>query len=186
MVRVLAAICCLVLAGCHRSSGRGDALPASWHCWPDRVEGLGTDRHKARENAWKVARERILECLHRQVPPLEAWVPSETYIRKNLLNKEGPGEDLPLEGITAKQWILHLKVPNVDRLYRLDEEAARAIAARERLVISGRVFVCVAALLAGVVTNIRLNERMRNRYARRVTLSSALVVLAVWAAMALL
>ena len=172
-------------------AGRGESAVArhlpSTRCWPERIEGLGTDLDKAKENALKEAQEQIVNCLRRQKPPLKSWVPSQSYIAEKLIRKQQLGEDIEaINAVTAKRWLVYLKTPNWEQLYRLDQEVERSRRGQERILLLGRVLIDVLVLLAGVVAFVRLDEWTRGVYRRWLQVAGAGLIAAACAGLWLL
>src|ERR1700722_3725731 len=65
--------------------------------WPREVTGYGTTVELAQKSAMEHAVQRVAACLQSQDPPLEAWRPDESYVKKNLLKGAGEqGDDFAI------------------------------------------------------------------------------------------
>ena len=167
--------------------GRGDpagARTTDSEGWPRKVEGLGLNLAKAKENALKEAQKEIVACLRRHQPPLASWAPPVEFIENNLVQKGEKGDDLSVVKVTAKRWWLFLKSPDWDEFNRRDREAQeleRRERGKDRLVILARVFAGLLVLLAAVAGCIRLDDWTRGTYRRWLQLAGASLVAAAWA-----
>jgi hypothetical protein len=139
----------------------GDERPAKLRNWPGRVEGLGLDTDKARENALKTAREQVISWLRRHEPRIISWTPSTDFIQE-LIVKEGEGKEQPLGVVAAKSWLIYLKAPPRDKLYQME----RSQRGEERMLLLAKVLGGVLVLLLAVVGYVRLDDLTRGYYTR--------------------
>jgi hypothetical protein len=167
---------------------RGDqARPSqrSLKDWPWKVEGLGLDSGRAKENAWKETHKQVAGFLDRQEPPIQTWRPSEAYIQKHLLDHEEAGEDIALSGkdppFKAKRWLVFLKPPDLEAMVVLDRHMQRGLRAQERMLTLGRFGAGLVVVLAALAGYIRLDEWTRGSYTRLLQLAGVGVIAAVFA-----
>jgi hypothetical protein len=149
--------------------------------WPEAAEGVGMDEQNAKEDAWREARKKILECLRRL--NLTAWEPSVLYVKTNLVRSSERGEDLEIDGGGFKKWIVHLKSPDWEQIYKLDRDARKNDRAQERMLQLGKILAGALVLLAGIAGYIRLDDWTKGYYTRWLQLGGGVLLAATCAAL---
>lgn len=173
-------VICWLLAG--PAEAEAQSVPSTV-AWPREVEGNALDSHeKARLIAIDNAREKIVDFLRKQKPPMRSFQPSAADVEK-MIAGERPGADFQEGTFTFKRWILTLKAPDLEELRRLDRQAylRLELAEREsrrgkRLLLTAKAVAAILVLLAAVVGYIRLDELTRRSYTLWLRLGLATLV----------
>jgi hypothetical protein len=152
--------------------------------WPRTVEGNSPDSlDKARRIAFDNARERILDYLRRQSPPMTSWQPSIDDIVRILLESERAEPDFKEGDYVFKRFVLTLRPEDPERFRRLDrqaylelEKSRREVRRAERTLVAAKVVLGLLVLAAAVLIYIRLDERTHGSYTRWLQAAMAMVV----------
>lgn len=135
--------------------------------WPREAKGLANVTLNTVEQAQKDAMEdavhRVAICMQNQNPPLLAWYPDETYVKKHLLKGAGEqGDDfaLAVNGLKVKTWILHFQEPTNWN------EMVRRHSATERQSTAAMGLAGVTALLMVGWGYLRVDEWTKGRFSR--------------------
>ena len=133
---------------------------------PLTVTGYGLDVEAAKRHAVKEARKELKNYLEARDASLAYWVPSESYIQKNLLNGPGEqGEDFQVrDDELAKTWVLRVKAPNMSEAQRLNAAAKQQALVMPRLHILAKALAAVVVFLLALVGYLRLEEKTRGIY----------------------
>jgi hypothetical protein len=160
------------------------------------VEGLGVDEAFARKEAATKARDRIIEYLRRQDPPI-TWTPSIDYIQQRFMRdpQRLPEKDVPSVSKVGKlpakcwSWTVTVGARELQEIDRLQQEEAvrryndqRAGVIRERLELLTRGLAIIVVGLLAVMAYIRLDDWTKGYYSRRLALGLGAVALLVLAA----
>jgi hypothetical protein len=156
--------------------------------WPRDVPGYGASEENAKKNAVERAVAQVAESLKKWDPPLEAWQPSEDYLRKHMLDGEGRrGPEVhvgPAEDDKAKQWIVSVReTQDWAAIIQLNQTAQRRELAVGRQATAGYTVAALAALLAVAWGYLRLDDWSHGRFSKwlRIGAVAALAVTAlVW------
>ena len=117
--------------------------------WPREVQGMGLTIHFAKKDALHQAEREVLRFLQQQDFPIQAWRPTEEFLRKNLLDGPGRlGADLTLPDVgLVRTWHYQVRLPDLQMIGRLAQEARREERAAARQYLAARIMVGVAAAL---------------------------------------
>jgi hypothetical protein len=165
------------------------SAPAGWSAdkqgrqppknWPYRVEGLGSDMDRARDDAIEKAREEIIKRLQICKPPILAWQPSADFIQHSLVKSAEAGEDLVVSGKEYKRCVLELKKADWDLFHRLDEKeqiALRHHRGELRMLTLAKVLAGLMLFLAAAIVYVRVDDWTQGYYTRWLQVAGASLV----------
>jgi hypothetical protein len=112
--------------------------------------------------------QRVAVCLKSQDPPLDAWQPDAEYVEKHLVHLPGQaGEDVALDGLKVKTWILSFKEsPNWEQMVQRNQAAQRRIFAAERQTTAGWGLAGLTALFLTGWGYFRLDDWTKGRMSK--------------------
>jgi hypothetical protein len=138
--------------------------------WPREVKGYGTTVELAQKSAMEHAVQRVAACLESQDPPLSAWHPDASYVKKNLLKGAGEqGDDFAIvdNGPKVKTWILTFQEPaKWHEMVQFNQVEVRRHSAAERQSTAAFGLAGVTALLAVGWGYLRVDEWTKGRFSR--------------------
>lgn len=129
--------------------------------WPARERGYGVNFKEAKRDAVKHLTRHLVAMLHDHDPPLVAWLPTQDYVRQQLLQGDGmPGPDVELDQVgSTKTWIYDIKPLDWSELTMLDHDARRSSRRANRLNAAGQLFGGIGVLVVVIMVASRRARR---------------------------
>ena len=173
---------CFVAAPMAAHPGEGDSAPLSAKSsntsWPTQVPGYGLTTEEAKNDALQAIVDKLAAALRHQDPPLLAWQPTTTYVKRHVIRDKGHAEeDFVEDGVRPrKTWIYPVKPLDRPALGALDQEAQRLARRGERDALGNHVFGAVALILAVLMGYLRLDDWTGGRYRGRLQMAGGAIL----------
>jgi hypothetical protein len=126
------------------------SLSEAGNKWEGYVTGFGLTVEDAKKEALKHLVKKMTGFLRSQNPPLLAWQPTLSYVKRHVIQgagAPGPEDDLG-DALKSKSWIYPVKPLDLVLLRSLDQEAQRAQRRQERSILALQLYGGLALILA--------------------------------------